>query len=189
MKGSVRHELGDNHTYDYVDGTVKFPIASEIEIIFPKDDQYFTYFNDVATGKKAIEDLRQFVKLEGPFDGIIGFCNGSLLATAMLIQDSESGILDPNIKLAILFSNQRLANWKLLITKSDRVSIGIPTAHIWGKNDNLSMDAPRVIAELCNPSMRSIFVHDGGHEVPSGKDKSAVISSVNIIRRAINAAL
>lgn len=45
------------------------------------------------------------------------------------------------------------------------LKIRIPTVHIWGMNDP---DFPTSIhlAGLCDPYIRKIYRHDGGHEVP-----------------------
>jgi len=186
---AIRYELGDEHTYDYVDGTVSAIIAPEIETIFPKSDEYFTYFNDLASSKKALENLRSFIKTEGPFDGIIAFCNGSLLAATMLIRDSKLGILDPNLKVAVLFSSPMLGDRTLSIGEEEGTLIHLPTAHIWGINDKFCSDAPGMIADLCARDVRNIFVHDGGHEIPGVKNKESVTSAVHAIQRAIDAAL
>ncbi|KAM0163277.1 hypothetical protein ACHAQE_003391 [Botrytis cinerea] len=183
---AIRYELGDGHTYDYVDGMVPATIAKEIEGIFPKTDEYFTYFNDDASSKKAVQDLRNFLKREGPFDGIIGFSIGALLAGAMLIQDSRSGALNPDLKVAIFFSPPAV-DWVSSISKEDEGLIHIPTAHIWASNDETSLDGPKVIASLCAPDMRSIFVHDVSHAIPGDRDIQAVTDAVHTIRRAINA--
>jgi hypothetical protein len=107
----------------------------------------------------------------------------------MLIQDTKLGTLDPNLKVAILFSSPILGDRLLSIGKEDGTLISLPTVHIWGSKDDFCKDAPRVIADLCASDVRHVFIHDGGHEIPGGKDKQAVTSSVHVIRRAINSVL
>lgn len=125
---------------------------------------------------------------EGPFDGIIGFSNGALLAANMIIEDTRLGTLDPNLKLVILLSPPRIDNLGFSKGKVDEILIHLPSAHVWGSNDTICSDTPSIIADICARDVRSTFVHNCGHEIPGGKDKEMVIGVVRVIRRAINAA-
>ncbi|CAJ2500891.1 Uu.00g037440.m01.CDS01 [Anthostomella pinea] len=72
--------------------------------------------------------------------------------------------------------------------EADGEPIGIPTAHIWGANDNLYPTFGPGLSKLCRSDLRDVFIHDGGHEIPGPKDQQAVLEAVQIINRAIERA-
>ena len=64
--------------------------------------------------------------------------------------------------------------------------IQIPTAHIWGSNDDPAQEACPVVSELCNSRLRTIFVHYLGHDVPGARSHGAMNGSIRAIRRTID---
>jgi predicted esterase len=174
----------------------------EIKTVFPADDNYYTYYTeDPETIKRAVADLSDFVKEEGPYDGLIGFSIGAALAAALIMSDSmlksSRDLQQPIFKVAIFFSSTAPINSvvyyesgiRRLIREEDGTLIHIPTAHIWGRNDTSWAKESQEVANVCASEMRHIFVHDGGHEIPGGKDRTGVLGSVHAIRRAIDSAL
>ena len=72
----------------------------------------------------------------------------------------------------------------------DGCLISIPTANIYGRNDTLWPGSSEQLSELCDEKAKAVLVHDGGHEVPgSGTSKDALISTVKVIRRAVDKAM
>jgi hypothetical protein len=119
----------------------------------------------------------------------------------MLIRDTKSKSRtcppEPPIKVAIFFSCSTPVDPEVLMEKGvvkfleadpDDL-IKIPTAHIWGANDKLWRETSESVSRMCAAKKRSVFVHDGGHEIPGGRDKSSILGAVHVIRRAIDAAL
>lgn len=67
--------------------------------------------------------------------------------------------------------------------------ISIPTAHVWGSQDTLWPGRALALSEICSSNMRTVYIHDGGHEVPGSKSKAAVTGTVHAIRKTIDQAL
>lgn len=76
-----------------------------------------------------------------------------------------------------------------LNVERDGVLLGLPTAHIWGRNDKLWPGSSELLSGLCEERVRSVFVHDEGHDVPSARSKEAVLGAVRAIRRTLDRAL
>jgi hypothetical protein len=55
--------------------------------------------------------------------------------------------------------------------------VNIPTAHIVGARDPLYIHG-LLLASLCNPNLRRIFDHGGGHEIPRNKTTSPQIAEL-----------
>jgi len=193
---ALRYELGDHHSYEFVEGTIPWPIAPEIASLFDPDDDYFAYFdaNVPASVQDAINQLREYILAEGPFDGIIGFSQGAGLAAMYLVQQAHAK-MSP-IKCAIFLSSftvydpvafQQQGVIRKLDPMQDGVPIQIPTVHIWGEREGGSEDSER-LRDLCNQSLASTFIHEGGHEVPGLGAKGAVTGIVKVVRRGLSKA-
>lgn len=62
---------------------------------------------------------------------------------------------------------------------------GVPTAHIYdAKNDHISGDMCEQWAQYCDETVREVYVHSEGHDVPKGKD--SVIGAVKVVRRVLD---
>jgi hypothetical protein len=145
----------------------------------------------------ALEELDEYIAEEGPFDGVMGFCHGAALAAEFIIykaqQDPDS---EPPFKCAIFLGAGLPSNpaelldgkVRLLSNESDGEIIRLPTAHIWGSKDPV-YDICEKVSKLCRSSARSVFIHDGIHEVPGYGMKGGLAGSVKMIRRTVDRGL
>lgn len=160
------------------------------------EHEMFTYFDYHApeTVIKAFVDFDNFIKTEGPYDGVIAFSqSAALVGTWMVHQARQGNLAESGLKCAIFLSaaspvvdyKKLLAGQLVQVTSAEAAGIiDIPTAHVWGLEDQYA-DVARQFCELCKGDVRSIFVHPGGHEVPGSSSKDAVTRSVNVIRRVV----
>jgi Serine hydrolase (FSH1) len=189
------------HTYDFVEGTFPAPLAPELEQFFPGDDAYFNYFdpNSVESMSKALDNLQTFLKLEGPYDGVMAFSQGAILVATYLIQQKLRHPQKPlPFKCAIFLSGgipldpQALEQGNVQRLKEEdgnrHLMAGLATAHIWGRNDTLFPGTSDVLYALSDPKLGSIFLHDEGHSIPAARSKYAVSGAVKAIRRAVDRA-
>ena len=171
------------------------------------EDGFFAYFDeeDAATMDTAIDQLDKYIKIEGPFDGIMGFSQGAGLAAMLILragktivssEDTKDDSFPPRpFKCAVFLSAEPPANPEALkrghiewmkqnSTAYDPITI--PTAHIWGCNDNIYPEFGPVLYELCDESQKLKYVHAGGHEVPGHKAKDDATKAVQAIRRVLD---
>lgn len=194
---AIRFELGDHHTYEFVEGQLPSDMFPELREVTSSTDEFFSYADpdDLDSCLKALELLDAYVAAEGPFDGIFAFSQGAIIAASYLARKTQ---VDPDtilpFKCAVFFSAPAVYDYDSLKNGQFRAVtrdmygelIGIPTAHIWGSNDE-TIDAATVTG-LCAPDVTEVYIHDGGHEVPGVRMNAAVKSSVQIIRRVISMA-
>ncbi|CRG83762.1 hypothetical protein PISL3812_01118 [Talaromyces islandicus] len=198
---AIRHELGQIHEYDFVEGTISSPLAPELHGFFPPDDTYFNYFhNDSAPSiLKALEDLSNFLEREGPYDGIIGFSQGGCLAATFIIHHLQKHPNKPlPFKCAIFLSSITPADpndlKKGMIrflqpeTCGKPLVRGLATTHIWGRNDDQWPGMSEPLYELCDAHQRNFFLHDEGHTIPAARAKDAILGCVKVIRRTLDRA-
>lgn len=215
LLAAIQYELGDHHTYDFVEGVVPWEIdpdkcrhgpssterfrakfLTEIKHLLPSGYETYTYFDYTSKKsiRKAVDDLETFLQTDGPYDGVIAFSQAaSLVSTWMLRQAKRARRSDPAFKCAIFLSAallpydfEQLKEGRLQLVSTAEVgeAIGIPTAHVWGEEDQF-FDTATDFSNLCKSDVKSVFIHKGGHEVPGASSKEAVSRAVNIIRRAI----
>lgn len=153
--------------------------------------------NSVSSCTAALDDLEDYIAAEGPFDGVMAFSQGAGLAATLmvrkLLQEPMQQRLNPLFKCAIFFSGGlpgdpaalRKNQLRPLSFDIDGEVIDVPTAHIWGSNDQQYPTFGHVLSQLCKLEMRAVFIHQGGHEIPGSNSKDAVTATVQAIRRTI----
>jgi hypothetical protein len=160
--------------------------------------EYFDYFSadSAESVKKALDDLSFFIESNGSYDGLIAFSQGGCLAATYLIQQAT---LNPRAPLpfqcAIFFSSINPADPRALengeirlldpLVDGDKMLAGLPTAHIWDRNDTLWAHCSETLHGLCDPMSRLLLLHDEGHAVPGVRAQDALMACVRIIRRTV----
>ncbi|MCJ1396734.1 hypothetical protein MMC18_009626 [Xylographa bjoerkii] len=194
---AIRYELGDHHTYEFVEGTVPCPLFPAFRAFLTPGEQYFTYFSidSVASFQKAINDLDAYAAAEGPFDGIMGFSQGALLAASFIagkVQRTGQGRAGVPFKCAVFFSGTGPVQYEALgrgddsgIEYVEGEVIPIPTAHVWGAGDEIWPGRGRELSLSCKADARTVFVHDGGHDIPGARAKREVTGIVHALRRTV----
>lgn len=162
----------------------------------PETTETFTYV-DKTSPKQVLDvlsDLRKHLSTEGPYDGVLAFSEGAALAAMFLIQvTTQCPNQAPPFRVAVFFSGgvpvcpAALARdeIELLSFETHGIQIRIPTVHVWGKNDTEYPHFGPVLRELCEPKERSVFVHEGGHQIPRVTDKQGLAGTVKAIKRGL----
>ncbi|KAF2643546.1 hypothetical protein P280DRAFT_422540 [Massarina eburnea CBS 473.64] len=192
---TVQYQLGDGHTYEFVEGTVPEQPAPEIQTLFPSSDKYFGYFNEhsLTSYQDALSNLERYIEICGPFDGVIAFSQGVTLASTLLVRQAQESPRPGHIKVAIFFSGGPPVDPGMLdggvIVPLDGETTGevidIPTAHIYGSIEHGELEEPPKLLALCKAGVRERFEHCGGHEIPGSKDRVVIVGVIQAMRRAI----
>lgn len=148
----------------------------------------YAYYDpkDPTTLQTAINQLDGYISSEGPFDAVMGFSAGAVLAAMYILQKQQRSAAVP-FRCAIF-----LASADSTIEKEtlgfDGCNIGliqIPTAHSWGLHDSIAPQGGQDLSRLCDPSARLTHTHQGGHELPRGEQ---LVEFSHIIRRTMRSA-
>ncbi|KUJ07890.1 DUF341 domain protein [Mollisia scopiformis] len=196
---AIRYELADQHTYQFVQGVVPWPMASGLKLLSDPSAEHWAYY-DIGEGvasslATALEQLKAYLAAEGPFDGVLGFSQGAGLAAMFLVQRYyEDPLATPPFKLAIFFSPvsvydpvayQKSGEVKILDGPVDqKYVIRIPTAIIYGEEDSRRHECEGLVSS-CDPTKLSVLVQKGGHEIAGIGLRSELAGTVNTIRRVI----
>ncbi|ROV86859.1 hypothetical protein VMCG_10814 [Cytospora schulzeri] len=199
---AIRHALGSQHSFEFIDGAVPAEMAPGVKAFAGPEDECLQYvdYNSTESCLKGLHDLEKLVDEEGPFDGVMSFSLGATLAASLmvhkLLKDPRMERLQPIFRCAIFFcggipeviSEGNHAERRTLSFEADGELIDVPTAHIWGANDQLYPTFGVVLSQLCNENKKSVFVHQGGHEIPGPKDPDSLQQAIRVIKRAIERA-
>ncbi|KAK1142914.1 hypothetical protein N8T08_007155 [Aspergillus melleus] len=182
---AVRYELGDRHTYDFVEGCLPCEAHPALKDNLSPDEKAFSYSDPMsaASWMQAVEGLDEYVANEGPFDGVIGFSAGASLAILWLLWRQQKR--DIPVKMGVFFSNAHGPNQlKALGIPFSIENLNLPTAHIWGScDDGEGQITAKCGWGLCKADRRSMYIHGKGHEIPTAPDET--IGMVKAIDRAI----
>ncbi|RYP57266.1 hypothetical protein DL769_009592 [Monosporascus sp. CRB-8-3] len=185
----LRHELEGEHEYEFVEATAAGPMAEDVASLATSDQSFFYYWDpaDYKGLHMSIEQLDTYIHAEGPFDVIMGFSAGSLLA-AMYILGLQNGTAWQGgrlpFKCAIFVCTAGIgATAKSLGLNHGTERIKLPTVHIWGSKDHIETTGGADLVRICDAETRRVVVHDGGHEFPKG---TYLTAAVHAIRRTIS---
>ncbi|CAI4232835.1 unnamed protein product [Auanema sp. JU1783] len=170
--GSFRKLMKKYADFEFVSAPLIPSVADEVR----RDDARAWWFSkasdefssrdvtEIATGfDESVSSVVDFVKENGPFDGLFGFSQGASMCHLLLALE-KAGKIQLNFKFAILcagFLSLSSVHSSLLTYNFD-----IPSFHIYGESDDI-VNSKRSI-ELASKFENSRCVtHEGGHCVPS----------------------
>lgn len=176
-----------------------------IENVVTSDEMCFAYYKPYCAESfdEAVAALERYIATDGPFDGVVAFSQGASLAMALLVDESQrqrSGLrcgiflcgrlpfVDagrPRSASPSGYSHPPTTCTPAGSTETTP-SIDMPTAHIWGAKDEVEPGQGLALYELCRSGPgRHGYMHGGGHEVPSARNKEDLVESANTIRRML----
>ncbi|PQE18823.1 serine hydrolase FSH protein [Rutstroemia sp. NJR-2017a WRK4] len=170
---ALRNELGEGADHN-----------PDLKGFFPEDDEYFTFAdpNDKASVAAALDNIFEYIDLNGPFE-IIGASSISagIAADILLAQPEKRAPFTG----AIFFNG-----WTpVLNAKTHNMLISIPTANIWGANDARHAAAAQALSKLCTPEMNENVVHENGSTIPGAASEEDLIKASQAIRRMVRRAV
>jgi pimeloyl-ACP methyl ester carboxylesterase len=163
---------------------------------------FYGYYNpqDLDSLPGSLSQLEDYIATYGPFDVLMGFSAGAVLAAAYLLQKesrrqehskAEATDVDADvnvnpyapIRCAVFLASAESANeLRYLGLDEQQAVIQLPTTHIYGATDDTAPTGGGDLSRVCDPSVRTVMIHQGGHEVPR---KEALTEAVHAIRRTL----
>ncbi|KAI1282802.1 serine hydrolase-domain-containing protein [Xylaria sp. FL0933] len=186
--GPLRHELGEGYEYEFGRDADNMDYEG-VEALSSAGHDFYAFYDpaDLATLQIAMDQLDRYIASEGPFDGVMGFSSGCVLAALYLLrkqQQQQSPALP--FKCAIFLSCAEIRQeLRYLGADAVRNPIRVPTAHVWGSNDATAPSGGQDLYEICDAETRLVLIHDGAHEVSRGH---YLTEACHVIRRVLQRA-
>lgn len=163
---------------------------------------------DASQCRDLVTGLVDYVHSNGPFDGVMGFSEGGIIAAMLLIEDARrpfagfqcgiffsaalpldpdvvhSGVvrcIDPDLDGVLLQVPIALIIEENLVRLRDRS----PLAALWGPED----DAQEGLVRICEDSVREVVRLDLEHQVPGSKSMAGFPETLKAIQRTIERAI
>lgn len=197
---ALRSELGEAFEWHFVEGTIPVAMDKELEGYFPSNDQYFAFFdpNDPQSVSRAMDNLSIYVHENGPFP-IIGCSSiATSLGASLILRHAQENPEQPALFDGAIFFNG-YSPLSLAIAGNSELSfldpqnhsafINIPTANIWGTNDERHAVAAEALNRLCTAEMNEKFVHNNGSVIPGAAVEEDMIKAAQAIRRTVSRAI
>lgn len=145
-----------------------FPAEAEtlLELADP-NEVLRAWYTDSDEISISIEYLKEYIRDNGPFVGILGFSQGAGVASGLINQYSSTFSTDP-LKFAIFFGGIKLAqpscqSWY-------EPEIAIPTLHVLGELDVMvEHSRSERLINACSEAQRTVLIHGGGHFIPNNR--------------------
>ena len=77
----------------------------------------------------------------------------------------------------------------MLDPATDGILITVPTANIWGANDEKHAKHSSTLSQLCNAQLKEDFVHDAKSGLPGAGAEETLIGAVHAIRKTVDGAI
>jgi hypothetical protein len=180
---------------------MKLPLTfPELATLSDPDKQHYSYY-DLDSPESfiaALDSLESYIEAEGPFGGVLAYSQGAGLVAMLLVRRQYLLPHKPCLfRCAILFSPVQIYDPVAYLERREvrvleQVPLGvaalpIPVVIIYGEADERKDECLRVQA-ICDSDLLSVFVHEGGHEIPGVAVKSGIPGAVKVARRGITRA-
>jgi hypothetical protein len=163
------------------------------------DGPFYSFYDwstsnaEEAPSAGSLEDayslIYQTIEDEGPFDGILGFSQGSATAYGFLAHHASKRPLDPLFRCAVFFNGlppfKVQDNCAIYETPADAPVLKIPSLHVIGKKDFVRPHSLALL-KLMDPASSMVLEHSGGHEIPRDRINTTHICDMmeRLCRRA-----
>ncbi|KAL8657371.1 MAG: hypothetical protein Q9226_001980 [Calogaya cf. arnoldii] len=145
-----------------------------------------------ADSSQACDYVEQQVEqhVNGPFDAVLGFSEGSSVAASLMLRRAAQGKL-PLFKFAIFFCAVvpfRFNDKGLLLADERPERIEVATLHIVGARDPVRL-AGVSLYNLCDQRLAAFYDHGKGHTIPWGPQTENITKWVREIMQRAQMAL
>ncbi|XP_047069635.1 esterase OVCA2-like [Lolium rigidum] len=163
---------------DLVFPDAPFPAEGKSDVDGIFDPPYYEWFQfdkgftEYRNLDKCFDYIEELMIKEGPFDGLMGFSQGSVLSAALVGLQQQGLALTrvPKIKFLMIISGARFRS-QTVSEQPYANKIKIPSLHFLGDNDFLKNDGEKLIQSFVDPF---IIRHPKGHTVPRLVDEKSL---------------
>ncbi|KAH8664733.1 serine hydrolase FSH [Xylariales sp. PMI_506] len=108
----LRNYLPEDYTYEWFSGDKEVVPQKFLGEVYP--GPYLTYIDFLTTENigAALDRIEEFIEEEGPFDGVMGVSEGSMLASSLILKHQNEKPFDPPLfRFAIFIAGALPFTW------------------------------------------------------------------------------
>ncbi|XP_012457005.1 uncharacterized protein LOC105778006 [Gossypium raimondii] len=178
MMAKWPHSVLNNFDFDFLDAPFHARGKSDVESLY--DPPYYEWYQvnemECVHFDECIAYIEDYMIKHGPFDGLLGFSQGGMLASVVPPMQREGAAFTsvPKIKFVIIISGFELRELKSgppkLLANVYSVPIDCPSLHLIGDKDFLKERGFMLLRSFVNP----LHIHHSmGHTVPKLDEKGS----------------
>lgn len=128
-----------------------------------------------------LDYIRNVIEEEGPFQGVVGTSAGATAAATVLMDELQRSSEDGHrtaMRCGIFFvaiPAYRADGKGWILSDETGQRITVPTCHIYSEKDPLVLTS-KALWNTCEPSSRTLILHDKGHIIPHEKELMAEVA-------------
>ncbi|KFY81216.1 hypothetical protein V499_00042 [Pseudogymnoascus sp. VKM F-103] len=174
-RGPLREELAGDHEFDFFDGEFETAPADGVGDIFA--GPYYSWLRDPESVTKAslsqsIENIKEYVAENGPYDGAMGFSQGAAMVMALLYDhQAKQPFSPPPFQVAIFLCGGMPEPLRQLCP--DGLKLPVATTHILGGKKDYLYGETLQLRDACSTAFRAEFEHNKGHSIPRKPELTA----------------
>lgn len=139
-----------------------------------------------ADSSQACDYVEQQIEqhVDGPFDGVLGFSEGSSVAASLMLRRAVQGRA-PLFKFAIFFCavlTFRFDGKGAILADERPERINVPTFHVVGARDPGRFSS-LTLYNLCDRHLTALYDHGKGHTIPWGLPTEDITKGVREVTR------
>ncbi|KAI8246290.1 hypothetical protein K4K56_011153 [Colletotrichum sp. SAR 10_98] len=164
-------------TFEFVEGALEWPAAPGINLLAGPNAEYFAYYDTdkYDTIIQAVDDLEEYVKSEGPFDGVLAFSQGAALAAMLIARDTFPA---PFAFAVFICGGPPFSEKEIKETN---------TLRYFGAQDK-DLQTCMKLVQMSREETRQFWKHPAGHEIPTAP-RDVTDKMVETIERGIEKAM
>lgn len=118
-------------------------------------------YNGIERSEAFIEHV---FETQGPFDGLVGFSQGAVMAAALAAMQKGGAALQgaPALRFVLLFAGAR-TTFPKHSEAMQASKIAVPSCHVYGEKDQIKKYSADLVPAFENSV---VLVHERGHVVP-----------------------
>ena len=130
----------------------------------------------------TLDYIGNVIKEEGPFQGVIGASEGASAAATVLMNELQTSSDNGHrtaMRCGIFFvavPAYRADGTGWILSDETGQRITAPTCHVYSEKDPLVL-ASKALWNTCEPSSRTLVLHEKGHTIPHEKDLMAEVAN------------
>ncbi|KXG26427.1 esterase AGAP003155 [Sorghum bicolor] len=164
---------------DLVFADAPFPAEGKSDVDGIFDPPYYEWFQfdksfmEYRNFDKCLAYIEELMIRDGPFDGLMGFSQGSYLSAALPGLQEQGLALTrvPKIKYLIIIGGGKFQS-PTVAEKAYANKVACPSLHFIGDNDFLKVHGEKLIESFVDPFL---IRHPKGHTVPRLDDESLAV--------------
>ncbi|KAF6804621.1 hypothetical protein CMUS01_14808 [Colletotrichum musicola] len=177
----LTRELSAHFEFVYLDAPIKTGPGPGVLPFFEGCDPFFRWVSDdpatpaaefQAQKDRAVALLKDFVRENGPFAGLVGFSQGARAAASLLLEEQREPFFGGRV-----FGLFICGTFPPFVPCED-VLIAAPTVHVIGLEDPWEPDSEELLALCAKEGPRRVVRFPEGHHLPTSKETIAQISKL-----------